>query len=714
MKTKMFLFTTFLFYLSLLQSQNTFTLHVEYGYNQDVNQFVYGNHFSRLFDRCRCYDPWDPESAVDSIDQCMEYVASIKSKVIRVPSGGDNKWMHFNTDSVGYGFLASDVDTLLALGLIDTGTAEKQYSEVAEQYALNIDGARYIDRLIDLVQYCDSVNDFEPGIIFVANVTMSKWLPGMYNVYEENLSAIRYMIDNGINIVGIEMGNEHYDDDAIFPTFTSYWNHIRPLLDSLQADDELNSIPVSLTAAPEPDFAELFNWPASRVTRFKSWNTGLVAKAATSSKFDAYTVHIYQTARMMTPCYDIYSDSLAGYYGVAGVAPYEINFDAGAIDTLLQPAWQCAMDSFDRFVNYWMPWIFDRYDDSDSSYCLRTYKKYWLTEWGVKPPKEDRQPGEDELDTLVGNFNNTFAEAVLSNEYLLNLLDIDGTDGGAVAADLQFATKHNTLSGFTYGLTSYRGARDPIDDWYYKRASYYAFLVNENIFDNSFERVTGEAVPLDTSTYTPYVKTFLDEQTELFYMCFANTIADTVVFKIHEITGDLSPLGYGSLTPMSSYGSYMNNVRTTQLFSHGGDNQYIRDNAFYDTLTVNSMIDSIYYDYHSTGFPDSIVRLPPYSFGWLKWQLSPIPDRVGIKDNISLTAYPNPSNGFINFEINSDSDNFENYTMNFYTIYGAKVDEISINQASFTWNGENIPKGIYFYELEDASQKLGNGKIILQ
>lgn len=64
---------------------------------------------------------------------------------------------------------------------------------------------------------------------------------------------------------------------------------------------------------------------------------------------------------------------------------------------------------------------------------------------GVKPPSEEQDP----LDPLYGNFNNTFVEAAFSMEYLLKLLEIQGA---SMPIDIEFATKHNTLSGYTYGL----------------------------------------------------------------------------------------------------------------------------------------------------------------------------------------------------------------------------------------------------------------------
>lgn len=703
MKTKFLLFISCGLFSLSLNAQNVFTLDIQYGENTEINPLVYGNHFSRLFDRCRCYDPWSPEAAVDSIDQCMEYIASIQSKVIRFPSGGDNKWMHTANDSVGYGMLQSDVDTMLALAIIDSGVWATQSAQVAEQYELNPDGARYIDRLIDLVQYCEEVNDFAPKVIFVANITMSKLLPGIYNVWEENLEAIRYLIDNGVDVVGIEMGNEHYDDH-FFEEFIDYWQHIRPLLDSLDDDAFLDPIPVSLTAAPEPDFAQLFGWSEGSVNRFKEWNSGLALKSG-SPKFDAYSVHIYNTWQMMEPCYQMYTDD---YYDTDPDEPIVFDPDLGP-DPYITDSWQCALDSFENFAEIWLPYIFNHYTIiDDSTYRLGTLKRYWVTEWGVKPASEDRGP----MDSLHGNFNNTFAEAAFTMEYLLKLLEIQGA--GSQPIDIEFATKHNTMSGFTYGLLSHKGRLDPDADWFYKRASYYPFVINENIFSPSYERVNCSPVLLDGS-YLPYVRGYFNEGSDLFYMCFVNGTDDTVKFAIHEMTGDTTVLGYGSLTPSSSYGCYVKHIRTSQLYAHGGMNQYMVDNTFYNDTTIAPLIDTIYNEYNSTFLPDSMVSLPPFSLGWVKWQVSPNPERLTAQsNNIQISTWPNPANDIVNFSIETIANNESNFTISVYNILGEKVTEIMLTDHNAEWYSANEAKGIYIYELIGAGKRLGTGKIILQ
>jgi hypothetical protein len=181
--------------------------------------------------------------------------------------------------------------------------------------------------------------------------------PDMFdNVVDENLAAINYLVDHGINISAIEMGSEHYDDGNdidTFYTFNGYWKLIKPLLDTLQSDPVLTSIPVSLVAAPEPDFAEFIGIGPASVDHYKDWNEGLRIKAetpGTSAKFNAYSIHLYNTEDAMRPCYEVYKNT---YYD--STFNYEVLF--GDADLNLIPSFECARDSFYRFANNYLPEI---------------------------------------------------------------------------------------------------------------------------------------------------------------------------------------------------------------------------------------------------------------------------------------------------------------------------------------------------------------------
>ena len=156
MKRILLLFTLILFATTISFSQTNFTLHIYYAQNQPVEDDLFGVHMSGFFDRCRCYDPDSVGGGVDTIDQCMEYAAALKPKVLRFPTGGENKFVTLLDGPPGYGYEQYLIDSAFARGYLDATSYSDWTETVNNQYIINPDSALYIDRLIDFVQYCDA------------------------------------------------------------------------------------------------------------------------------------------------------------------------------------------------------------------------------------------------------------------------------------------------------------------------------------------------------------------------------------------------------------------------------------------------------------------------------------------------------------------------------------------------------------------------------
>ena len=99
MRTKLTLLCVLFVSAASLFSQTDFTLHIYYAQNQPIQNELYGVHMSGFFDRCRCYDPDSVGGGVDSINQCMEYAAALQPRVLRFPTGGENKFVKLFTSS---------------------------------------------------------------------------------------------------------------------------------------------------------------------------------------------------------------------------------------------------------------------------------------------------------------------------------------------------------------------------------------------------------------------------------------------------------------------------------------------------------------------------------------------------------------------------------------------------------------------------------------
>jgi len=717
MRTKLTLLWVLVVSAVSLFSQTDFTLHIYYAQNQPIQNELYGVHMSGFFDRCRCYDPDSVGGGVDSINQCMEYAAALQPRVLRFPTGGENKFVKLLDGPPGYGYEQPLIDSAYARGYLDASGYADWTNTVTNQYLINPDSARYIDRLIDFVQYCDEVNGFAPSVIFVANVSKQAMFPDIYdNVTDENLAAINYLVDNGINIAAIEMGSEHYDDGNdidTFATFDKYYELIKPLLIALQSDPVLNSIPVSVVAAPEPEFAEFIGVGPGSVDHYKEWNSQLRDRAEITTRFDCYSIHLYDTDKAMEPCYQQYNNLYSS------LSPnYDIPFAPLPADDTLSIIWGCARDSFYSFTNNYLPTIFNRYSANDSSYCLGTVKSYVLSEWGVKPPDNPGSGVPITDSTLLGNFNNTFAEAGFTFMYLLTLADIDTLDMGA---NIAMATKHTEMAGYTYGLVSFWSSLD-VDDpdqRFVKRASWYPYYLMKNIFNKNYERVKSDVVLLD-GTYTPFIKTYFGGDgaymgtgwAPYFHMFYYNPTADTLYCIRDSITADIA-FGYGDEDPLNGHMRYRY-MKAGELYSHGGDNSYMRDNGFYTGASVAPLIDTIYEGSSPAG---SNPALLPYSMGEFYWRLIPLPYKEEselIAGDIEINVYPNPASDYVNFNVDLRDEYVNEYIISIYNMFGQKINELLVSNDNAVWQPQDLSKGVYIYELTSMGKRLGTGKIILQ
>ncbi|MFN3939678.1 MAG: hypothetical protein ACK4IY_03760, partial [Chitinophagales bacterium] len=299
------------------------TVDIQYYDNRDVPDELYGFHMSNFFEQCVCYDPVSPGPPVDSIEQCMGFAADLKPRVVRFPAGGDHKFMHLLDDN-GYGYRESDIDAFIDKKWVKVSDDGEIYDYIERQNAIWED-IRFLDRFINFLDYCEAENGYKPKVIFVANILLTK-LTTLYDAGEiehANLEAMRYLMDNDVEIIGIELGNEHYDDMdttgvAIFksggsnaPKFNNYFQTCANILDSLDSDPQFDTIPVALIAAPEPIHGSVTGLGSTKIGYYEDWNKDLKAKPtnpSTSVLFDAYVVHIYNRPDDLPECYRLYYD----------------------------------------------------------------------------------------------------------------------------------------------------------------------------------------------------------------------------------------------------------------------------------------------------------------------------------------------------------------------------------------------------------------------
>ena len=227
---------------------------------------------------------------------CSEVVDALDPEVLRWPGGITANFYHFNGN--GYGFVSSEVK----------GT----------EYAGN---AERVQELLD-INYIEIFLQVAIGrkVIFVANL--------LHGSVDENLKAINYLKDGGVDVIGVELGNEFYfskmePDD--------YIKRCSPYIERITD--------IKLAVHMAPDFG----------AKNQKWNS-TVAKA----DVDAFVIHEYNR-KVKNDCKQ--SDQSAYF--------------------------DCALTKVDEFTGSFIRTLISNYK--------RKYgqKEIWLTEWNIAPRTKD-------------------------------------------------------------------------------------------------------------------------------------------------------------------------------------------------------------------------------------------------------------------------------------------------------------------------------------
>ncbi|MCB9022408.1 MAG: T9SS type A sorting domain-containing protein [Chitinophagales bacterium] len=740
MKTKIQVLCVIFLCLGQLTAQ--VTVSISYYNNKAIEPDLWGFHMSNFFESCACYDPEDTSPGPDvDIDLCMQMAANLKPRVLRFPAGGDHTLMHL-TDPNGYGLRYEDIEEIEDKGwIIDPDALNKLIYKYNYQEDHYID-IPFLERLVDFVEFCEEENGYAPEIIFVANVVLTK-LTDLYSpgeVESENLAAIRYLLDQGVKIVGIEMGNEHYDDrkevndkpifnNPLNPNelyFNSYFQACLPLLDSLDSDPALSGIPISLVAAPEPYHGEAIgHFGGVTASSYKAWNTALKDSAQSLTAgdlFDAYTVHLYNVPSEMPWCYNMYYED---YVLTNPSDPITTSNDDAIV-----AAWECANDSFRIYTHDTIKAIMNNWAGSCDS-CLGNDKPYWMTEWGrfgVEGIEEFESGGVNY--TYSGDFANTFIDGAFAFQFLLEMTDYEAGVGSAHLADIDYMIKHNFLSKQLGSTISEPLQLDDDPPSFYRRAKYWPFILMQDIYHKNYERVITSTVKLDGETRTPFLKCFYYDNpwsvnlpssfcieepsgftSPVFYIYYYNPYPDDITFKHEEMTGWEDDPDH-TFNPTSDNAAFMKYVEVGQLYEHGGTNKWMMDNSFYsDEQTPD--ITGISQEVVDLCNGDSIV-LKGYSYGYVYWGITPEPFRLTESGNTTVRVWPNPSDERVYIQLTVSNQLAANYSIVSLTgqvIASGKWPEDGLLQL----DRNNAPSGIYLINLlDETGMVLGQQKIVWQ
>lgn len=738
MKAKCILFYAFFLCYSVVFCQ--VTVDILYHDNRDVENGLYGFHMSNFFESCICYDPDSPGGGNDTIDLCMQMAADLKPRVLRFPAGGDHKYYHL-LDSNGYGRRYADVDSFFAQGWMKAGQMASFDQEVYKQDSL-FAGIRFLDRLIDFAEYCEAENGYKPGVVFVANIIAAKYNE---DIYDENMAVLHYLHDAGINIVGIELGNEHYDDrdtadHAIFrqgtnlmkPSFNDYWNTCMPMLTRLSEDSVFWNVPVALVAAPEPIHGEATGIEELKVGYYKGWNYNLKMRATTSpydTAFDAFVVHVYQRPADMPACYDLYiEDNILGGDSVLPLMDDGFNVELPPLDTVIIPAWECARDSFGIYTNETLRNIMNQWAGSCDS-CLGNSKPYWMTEWGFFGDEWKAIFGDDTVE-LELDFGNTLVDAGYAFQFLLEMTDYQAVLGGTRLANIEYMFKHNYVSKTPGGAINQPFGLDDPANLFIRRANYWPFFMIREIFNKGYERINTTMVPLDGETREPFIKCFYYDNpasivlpnslcdeipsgttNPVFYMYYYNPYPDDITFKHEEMEGTNNET-FETFTPASGNAAFAKYIEVDELYWHAGMNRYVQHNPFFQGSLVEPNITGLSSEVFDLCDGDSIV-LRGYSLGYVYWEITPEPNRVGLFENNAWKAWPVPAQQEVYLQVDLPDDNHV-YHYRIFNIAGQMVAQGIFPESGYlTVQRNHMTPGLYLFQLTTTTgEVVGLSKLV--
>lgn len=247
---------------------------------------------------------------------------------IRFPGGSISKFHDPYNVRKGWGLSEQSIRHWFeTTGFDEDGNGMEKWLRKAEEQPDH----SYMDDLIALQKKFPQMQ-----VLWVLNVLNS--------TPEANMQAIRYLMQNGVRIVGVEAGNEVYGKYA---SFDEYVHDFEPVFK--QVRKEFPEIKLALIVGANLNRKELVRWND--------------AMAQYKGDFDAVVPHYYYTARELGDAYDM--------------IPLRTNYDPAKENKDLCKAYEKAAELLAQH---------DLLGDG-CRYLQQKFpgKEIWITEWNTKP-----------------------------------------------------------------------------------------------------------------------------------------------------------------------------------------------------------------------------------------------------------------------------------------------------------------------------------------
>lgn len=254
----------------------------------------------------------------------QQLMTGLESPILRFPGGTTANFYH--PASKGYGFSAEDVERTAGSNM------QKTMSRNVKQEQQYIQKGWIKENFIR--QFSWLAKQQKSKVLYVANL--------FSGTDQEVIDAVQYLLDQGVDVVGIELGNEYYlrAYTGTYPDAQPYIKRAQQIAPKLRA--KFPNIPLAAVAAPCPEAKG--SGPAES-DKYNRWNQTLSA----AKFYDAIVTHLYATPKKCV--------------------------DAGGTSAVFE----CALHSTSEFASKQLKLAMNYY----ASYYGEE-RKVWVTEWNVQ------------------------------------------------------------------------------------------------------------------------------------------------------------------------------------------------------------------------------------------------------------------------------------------------------------------------------------------
>ena len=545
--------------------------------------------------------------------------ANLNAKVYRFPNGTDSRYYHLFTSNTntapakGYGYRIADVNSDIALlGLhhvASTYGTPSQY--IAYEQTLPA-GRNFI---YDFIEDAKADN---AKALFVASI--------IHGTPAEAVAAVTLLKENGVQIAGVELGNETNGDDIGFggdPVL--YLAKARTFATALKTAHP--EIKLGLVAAP------IRPTNSTAYVENDAWNTVIANALSTEPNlYDTYIFHAYPqvkcdnkpTRELAFDCANQYTGLMKQYGSLA-----EVKQVTG--------------------VNIGFPTISESFN-----YYKQKFpgKKMWLTEWNLSHWAGPQYQGSGYYANSI--FNALFV-GVFRNEMNKFAVENPGI--------IEYATQHNVTGFSAYGMVNQIASGESASiaipgSIYVKRPLYHEYMISKRIYGKNLKKVSVSAPtnePVDVHTY-------LDQPSNTLFVYYVNRSGKTLSFPTLTYDGTVVNMS----SNQSKYYQMSGNVLTATI-GNGGAGEVSYTSSESVNVTSGDIISP------------ALHVIPAYAYGYLSIPLSPVVTPPNTAPVVSITT-PSSDPTFstsmpvISYQGNAtDSDTGDTVTISWENIDGQGV-----------------------------------------